>query len=67
VAEERRENRVSLVWTGPPTDEISLRSTRSVLNTLVQRATQSLVLVSYASYDVADLAAALRGSREYSP
>jgi cardiolipin synthase A/B len=62
VAEERRENRVSLVWTGPPTDEITLRSTRSVLNTLVQRAAQSLVLVSYASYDVDDLTAALRAA-----
>lgn len=62
VAEERRENRVSLVWTGPPTDEITLRSTRAVLNTLIQRATETLVLVSYAGYDVDDLADALKAA-----
>lgn len=60
VSEERRDNRLSLVWTGPPTSEITLRSTRAVLNTLVAQATDTLVLVSYAGYDVDDLATNLR-------
>ena len=55
----RAEHKISLVWTGPTTDTVRLRATRSVLTTLVQHATESLVLVSFASYDVADLAAAL--------
>ena len=53
------EHKVSLVWTGPSTAPVSLRSTRSVLNTIVANATENLVLVSFASYDVADLTAAL--------
>ena len=53
------EHKVSLVWTGPPTDAVSLRSTRSVLNTLVANATGNLVLVSFTSYDVAELTTAL--------
>ncbi len=59
VTAERDENRVSLVWTGPPTEELALRSTRAVLGRLVERATASLLLVSYAGFDVDDLAAAL--------
>ena len=53
------EHKVSLVWTGPATAPVSLRSTRSVLNTIVANATESLVLVSFASYDVEELTAAL--------
>ena len=55
----RAEHNVSLVWTGPSTEAVRLRSTRSVLATLVANATESLVLVSFASYDVAELTAAL--------
>ena len=55
----RTEHKVSLVWTGPSTEAIRLRSTRSVLATLVANATESLVLVSFASYDVVDLTNAL--------
>ena len=53
------DHKVSLVWTGPATESVGLRSTRSVLNTIVADATESLVLVSFASHDVADLATAL--------
>lgn len=53
------EHKVSLVWTGPSTKAVSLRSTRSVLSTIVANATESLFLVSFASHDVADLTAAL--------
>jgi cardiolipin synthase len=59
VTAERDDNRVSLVWTGPPTEELALRSTRAVLGRLVERATTSLLLVSYAGFDVDDLAAGL--------
>ena len=59
AAAVRAEHAVSLVWTGPTTDVTGLRATRSVLNTLVANATQSLVLVSFVSYDVAELTAGL--------
>ena len=64
VSEARRENRLSLVWTGPPTDEITLRSTRAVLHDLIASATETLILVSYASYGVAELAEDLREAAE---
>ena len=59
VGAVRAEHKLSLVWTGPSTEAVRLRSTRSVLATLVANATESLVLVSFASYDVAELTAAL--------
>ena len=59
AAAVRSEHSASLVWTGPPTDVAGLRSTRSVLSTLVANATQSLVLVSFVSHDVAELTASL--------
>ncbi len=55
----RSEHKASLVWTGPSTDVKGLRSTRAVLSTLVANATRTLVLVSFASHDVADLTGAL--------
>ena len=59
AAAVRAEHKISLVWTGPSTEAGHLRSTRSVLATLVANATESLVLVSFASYDIAELATAL--------
>ena len=59
AAAVRAEHQVSLVWTGPATEALGLRTTRSVLDTLVANAIESLVLVSFASYDVADLTTAL--------
>ncbi|MDP9442107.1 MAG: DISARM system phospholipase D-like protein DrmC [Actinomycetota bacterium] len=56
VAAARAEHAVSLVWTGPPTDALGLRSTRAVLHTLVANASETLVLVAFATYDVDDLA-----------
>ena len=41
---------------GPPTDEITPRSTQTVIHDLIAGATKTLLLVSYASYGVADLA-----------
>ena len=55
----RSEHDVSLVWTGPTSTTSGLRSTRSVLTTLVNNATSSLVLLSYATYNVAQLASDL--------
>lgn len=63
-SEARQENRLSLVWTGPPTDEITLRSTRAVLHDLIAGSTETLILVSYASYGVAELAEDLREAAE---
>ena len=59
VGAVRAEHKNSLVWTGPSTDATRLRSTRSVLATLVANATESLVLVSFVSYNVAELTAEL--------
>ena len=59
VATVRSEHDASLVWTGPSTGVAGLRSTRAVLATLVANATQSLVLVSFATYDVAELTGSL--------
>ena len=55
----RAEHSISLVWTGPTTEALGLRSTRSVLNALIVNATQSLILVSFATYNVGDLTAHL--------
>lgn len=59
VEAARADHQVSLVWTGPATESVGLRSTRSVLNAMVANATKNLVLVSFVSHDVADLAASL--------
>ncbi len=59
VDASRAVNKVSLVWTGPPTRAVGLRSTRAVLKSLVANATESLMLVSYAGYNVEDLAVTL--------
>lgn len=47
----RSAQKVSLVWTGPP-PEAGFRSTRSVLDTIVANAKSSIVLVSFATFDV---------------
>ncbi|MXZ95812.1 MAG: hypothetical protein F4Y99_07795 [Acidimicrobiaceae bacterium] len=59
AAAARAEHAASLVWTGPTTEVTGLRATRSVLDELVANATRSLVLVSFVSYDVAELTESL--------
>ncbi|MDE0268953.1 MAG: DISARM system phospholipase D-like protein DrmC [Acidimicrobiaceae bacterium] len=59
AATMRTEHDTSLVWTGPSTQIAGLRSTRSVLTTLVTNATQSLILVSFTTHDVGELTASL--------
>ena len=55
----RSEHSASLVWTGPQTEVAGLRSTRAVLASMVANATESLILVSFATYDVAELTTSL--------
>jgi phosphatidylserine/phosphatidylglycerophosphate/cardiolipin synthase-like enzyme len=64
AAAVRAEHKVSLVRTRPSTEAVLLRSARSVLSTLVANANESLVLVSFASHDGAELAAELRDAAE---
>ncbi len=64
AAAARAEHAVSLVWTGPTTEVTGLRATRSVLDTLIANATTSLVLVSFVSYDVAELTKSLANAIE---
>ena len=64
AAAVRSEHSVSLVWTGPPTEVSGLRSTRAVLSTLVANAAESLVLLSFTSYDVAELTTSLAAATE---
>lgn len=64
AAVARAEQNVSLVWTGPTTEVTGLRATRSVLDTLVTNAIRSLVLVSFVSYDVAELTEGLADAIE---
>jgi phosphatidylserine/phosphatidylglycerophosphate/cardiolipin synthase-like enzyme len=56
-AAQRR--RVSIVWTGPPTDAVPVRRTDQALIELVNAAKQRLIVVSFAVYKVPTIAAAL--------
>jgi cardiolipin synthase len=64
VAAERATNKVSLVWTGPPSPVLGLRATRAVVDTIVARATSSLLLMSFAGYKVDDLVTSLAAAIE---
>lgn len=64
AAAVRAEHAVSLVWTGPTTEVTGLRATRSVLDELIANATRSLMLVSFVSYDVAELTRSLANAIE---
>lgn len=54
-----REQGLSIVWTGPATDAVPVRRTDQALLELVRSAGERLIIVSFAVYKVADLAAAL--------
>ena len=64
AAAARTEHAVSLVWTGPPPGVTGLRATRSVLDELIANATRSLMLVSFVSYNVAELTDSLADAIE---
>jgi phosphatidylserine/phosphatidylglycerophosphate/cardiolipin synthase-like enzyme len=52
VAEERGEESVEVVWTGPRTTAVPVRLTREVLIDVIRDSRQSLFVVSFAAYKV---------------
>lgn len=59
VASRREAPRLSLVWTGPTTDAVSVRRTDQALLQLINRATSRVIVVSFAVYKVPNIAATL--------
>lgn len=55
----RASQSLDVVWTGPSTAEVPVRLTREVLLELIDGATSSLIIVSYAAYKVPEIARAL--------
>ncbi len=54
-----RQQRVSIVWTGPETDAVPVRRTDQALLELIARANRNLIVVSFAVYKVREVAGAL--------
>jgi len=54
-----RRRRVSIVWTGPPTEAVPVRRTDQALIELVNAAKERLIVVSFAVYKVPAIASAL--------
>jgi phosphatidylserine/phosphatidylglycerophosphate/cardiolipin synthase-like enzyme len=54
-----RQQRVSIVWTGPETDAVPVRRTDQALLELIARASRKLIVVSFAVYKVREIAHAL--------
>jgi phosphatidylserine/phosphatidylglycerophosphate/cardiolipin synthase-like enzyme len=52
----QKENKSELVWTGPNTSGIPFRRTEQALLELIQEATDSLILVSFAIYEIPEIA-----------
>jgi len=61
---EQAAERVEVVWTGPNPGGAPLRRTESVLIDVVDGAETTLTIVSFAAYDIADIAAALKRAAE---
>jgi phosphatidylserine/phosphatidylglycerophosphate/cardiolipin synthase-like enzyme len=64
--QDARQQRVSIVWTGPETEAVPVRRIDQALLELIARAKRRLIVVSFAVYKVAEtadalVAAALRG------
>lgn len=57
--EAARQRRVSIVWTGPPTEAVPVRRTDQALLELVNAAKERLIVVSFAVYKVPAIADAL--------
>lgn len=55
----RASQSTEVVWTGPSTAEVPVRFTREVLLEVIGGATSSLIIVSYAAYNVPDVVGAL--------
>jgi phosphatidylserine/phosphatidylglycerophosphate/cardiolipin synthase-like enzyme len=62
--EERDEEEVEIVWTGPTTSAVALRRTRAALFELVREASSRITLVSYAAFRQDDLVEELRAAAE---
>lgn len=62
VNEVRGEQQVSVVWTGPASYEVPVRATSAVLAEVIQEATKTLIVVSFAAYKVATIVDELRAS-----
>jgi phosphatidylserine/phosphatidylglycerophosphate/cardiolipin synthase-like enzyme len=62
--EERGEQRIEPVWSGPDTPEIAVRNTREALVEVIQGARRRLIVVSFAAYKVQAVLAALRAAAE---
>jgi len=60
--EERDEEEVEIVWTGPTTSAVALRRTRLVLFELIRGAHSKITLVSYAAFRQDDLLEELRSA-----
>lgn len=52
VEEERRQQSIEVVWTGPRTTSVPVRLTREVLIDVIRAARESLFVVSFAAYRV---------------
>jgi phosphatidylserine/phosphatidylglycerophosphate/cardiolipin synthase-like enzyme len=50
---------IELVWTGPPTDVVPLRRTEQAILQVIESAARSVLVVSYAVYNVPRIAGAL--------
>jgi phosphatidylserine/phosphatidylglycerophosphate/cardiolipin synthase-like enzyme len=64
VDEVRGEQEVSVVWTGPASYEVPLRATSAVLTEVIDEATKTLFVVSFAAYKVAAVVDALRDAAD---
>ena len=60
VSDVRGEAQLSVVWTGPASYEVPVRATGAVLAEVIEAATKTLVVVSFAAYKVAAVVDALR-------
>lgn len=66
VHDVRGEEQVSVVWTGPASYAVPVRSTAAVLAEVIGEATSTLTLVSFAAYKVASVVDALRAAADRS-
>lgn len=64
VEEERKQESIEIVWTGPRTPDIPVRLTREALLEVIAAATHELMIVSFAAYQVQDIVDALTAAAE---
>ncbi len=64
VGDVRGEAQLSVVWTGPASYEVPVRATGAVLAEVIEGATKTLIVVSFAAYKVAAVVDALRAAAD---